>query len=274
MLWHAEMVVRDGAIRYQRTWGGLIAELERTRRNTARRADNFLKHISNLKLGTLIRAGIVEGAQASSTDDAASSVSRRWLDPEPWHLSFWDPMTSTFEFTRGMPEERLQTADGVAEARSTAQSPADNRPASGAETIADDLSDIVRSDRSVTEKERLVAARIGQGRFRQDVLARWDNACAVTGSVTLVALRASHCKPWRESNDVERLDPANGLPLTATLDALFDVGLIASDDDGAMLVSSRVDDPYLDIARGILRRELSLEEQVYVAHHRNNIYRD
>jgi hypothetical protein len=29
MLWHAEMVVRDGAIRYRRTWGGLVAELER-----------------------------------------------------------------------------------------------------------------------------------------------------------------------------------------------------------------------------------------------------
>jgi hypothetical protein len=221
-------------------------------RNTARRADNFLKHISNLKLGTLVRAGIVEGAQASSTDDEASSVSRRWLDPEPWHLSLWEPLTSTSDFARGMPQEGSQTADDDSEARASGQSPADNSPASDPETIADDLNDIIRSDRSETEEERLVAARIGQGRFRKDVLARWDNACAVTGTVTLAALRASHCKPWRESNDAERLDPANGLPLTATLDALFDVGLIAFDDDGPILVSSLVDDPYLDIAHGIL----------------------
>ncbi|HET9245398.1 MAG TPA: HNH endonuclease signature motif containing protein, partial [Xanthobacteraceae bacterium] len=54
------------------------------------------------------------------------------------------------------------------------------------------------------------------------------------------ALRASHIKPWRESSDRERLDPANGLLLTANLDALFNDGLIAFDDEGQMLVSAQL----------------------------------
>jgi hypothetical protein len=38
----------------------------------------------------------------------------------------------------------------------------------------------------------------------------------------------------------ERLDPGNGLPLVATLDALFEAGLITFASDGAMLVSERL----------------------------------
>jgi putative restriction endonuclease len=44
-------------------------------------------------------------------------------------------------------------------------------------------------------------------------------------------------KPWKDSNDEERLDPYNGLPLTATYDALFDRGLISFEDDSSILIS-------------------------------------
>ena len=57
------------------------------------------------------------------------------------------------------------------------------------------------------------------------VLKIWGNRCCVTGSTTLDAIRASHIKPWRRSSNQERLDPYNGLPLVATLDALFDAGM-------------------------------------------------
>ena len=90
---------------------------------------------------------------------------------------------------------------------------------------------------TTTQREQLINARLGQGRFRAQVLASWKGRCAVTSCELGVALRASHILPWRDANNTERLDPENGLPLVATLDALFDAGLISFDEDGLMLRS-------------------------------------
>ncbi|WP_454883984.1 HNH endonuclease [Sphingomonas oryzagri] len=92
-----------------------------------------------------------------------------------------------------------------------------------------------------TEKKNLIAARRGQGIYRRRLLEAWDNRCAVTGCSILDAVRASHSKPWAVSSNAERLDPHNGLPLIATLDALFDRGLIGFSSSGDMLVSGRID---------------------------------
>jgi len=94
-----------------------------------------------------------------------------------------------------------------------------------------------RTDLTPTHRRQLILARIGQGKFRHDLLRYWK-ACAVTGYKLPTVLRASHIKPWRECNDAERLNPANGLLLLATLDALFDKGLITFKNSGSMLVSS------------------------------------
>lgn len=91
---------------------------------------------------------------------------------------------------------------------------------------------------STTTRAALVDARLGQGRFRRELMRRWDAACAVTGCRVGAVLRASHCKPWRKSDNRERLDSNNGLVLAANLDALFDAGLITFDDAGEMLVAS------------------------------------
>ena len=110
----------------------------------------------------------------------------------------------------------------------------------GDSTLAEDLHEITARNIDATTKAALVSARIGQGRFRADVLRLWGNRCAVTRSVTQKAIRASHITPWRESTDEERLDPYNGLPLLANLDALFDAGLISFDPSGKMLISSQL----------------------------------
>jgi hypothetical protein len=78
---------------------------------------------------------------------------------------------------------------------------------------------------------------LGQGQFRRQVLMRWHGRCVVTGCTLEYVLRASHIKPWRISNNDERLNPANGLLLTANLDALFDRCLISFENDGRMLLS-------------------------------------
>ncbi|HEV2950111.1 MAG TPA: HNH endonuclease signature motif containing protein, partial [Gemmataceae bacterium] len=107
--------------------------------------------------------------------------------------------------------------------------------------LAEDLITIAkRKGIESTTKEALINARVGQGLFREHVLQLWGNCCAVTRSLTLYAIRASHIKPWRESTDDERLDPHNGLPLVASLDALFDAGLISFESSGKMVVSSKL----------------------------------
>ncbi|EKN3943128.1 TPA: HNH endonuclease [Yersinia enterocolitica] len=90
-----------------------------------------------------------------------------------------------------------------------------------------------------TTAERLIQARVGQGLFRQNVLALYPQ-CPVTGVSMPELLRASHIKPWRDSSDEERLDPYNGLMLAPHVDVLFDKGYISFTDDGYMIVKNNL----------------------------------
>lgn len=89
---------------------------------------------------------------------------------------------------------------------------------------------------TTTEKETIVLARRGQGLFRQRV-QEIEFRCRVTGVDRPEHLRASHCKPWRDATNEERLSGDNGLLLTPSIDHLFDRGFIAFRDDGRLLVS-------------------------------------
>ena len=98
------------------------------------------------------------------------------------------------------------------------------------------IEEIVRDeDLSPTSKFQQILGRIGQQTFRREVLEHFDHKCAVTGSPVLI--RASHIKPWRAASDRERLDPMNGLALSPTYDAAFDLGLISFRTDGAIMVN-------------------------------------
>lgn len=92
-----------------------------------------------------------------------------------------------------------------------------------------------------TERTREVRQRIGQDVFREALMELWEGRCALSGiALPPALLRASHAKPWAGSRDDERLDPFNGLLLAVQFDALFDQGLVAFDDDGQTIISSRV----------------------------------
>lgn len=95
---------------------------------------------------------------------------------------------------------------------------------------------IWESDRQPTEKEQLVRARQGQGIFRQRVIAI-EKRCRVTGVTDERFLIASHIKPWRESDDSERLDGENGLMLAPHVDKLFDGGWISFEDNGTLIAT-------------------------------------
>lgn len=119
-----------------------------------------------------------------------------------------------------------------------------------------EIDDAIAREVPVTDRQALVKARIGQGIFRDQVLSLWSYQCSVTGCGIQEALRASHIKPWSTSNDQERLDPYNGLPLLATLDALFDKHLIGFDLQGKMLISSELSKPERDLLLPRKRRLL------------------
>lgn len=123
-------------------------------------------------------------------------------------------------------------------------------------------------------KERITKARVGQGWFRDEVLKAWGGTCALTGVGVAEALIASHIVSWYLSNRDEKLDPDNGLPLIATVDRLFDKGLISFADDGQLLMNNKISADQYD-RMGLssemrLMRPLSEGNKQYLQRHRDN----
>lgn len=93
----------------------------------------------------------------------------------------------------------------------------------------------------ITEAERLTVQRIGQDIFRDRLMTEWGGRCPLTGITDPALLRASHIIPWADcTTDAERLDPQNGLLLSALWDAAFDQHLLSFDDEGRPLLGSRL----------------------------------
>lgn len=88
----------------------------------------------------------------------------------------------------------------------------------------------------LTAAERITVVRMGQGFFRNAVLAAYELRCCVTGIGAPELLRASHIIPWAVST-AHRLNPSNGVCFNALHDAAFDVGLIGLDEDLRVMVS-------------------------------------
>ena len=96
---------------------------------------------------------------------------------------------------------------------------------------------------SGTESNAEVHQRIGQNVFRSLLLEIYGGQCCVCGLNIKELLRASHILPWAESK-TNRLNPENGLCLSATYDAAFDKYLISFDNDYRMIVSPYIRDFY------------------------------
>jgi putative restriction endonuclease len=126
-----------------------------------------------------------------------------------------------------------------------------------------------------TEKLALVQSRIGQGHFRDNLLVYWERRCAVTDLDLPRLLCASHIKPWRDSNNSERLDLYNGLLLGPAFDAAFDKGFITFGRDGVMQVSGKLSDIQLNglgIVKGVSLRKLENPHLPYLGYHYENIF--
>jgi putative restriction endonuclease len=95
-----------------------------------------------------------------------------------------------------------------------------------------------------TERMAIIRARNGQGLFKQRV-SQIESRCRITGVENPVHLVASHCKPWRDSTNEERLNGENGLLLTPSIDHLFDRGFIGFEDNGRLIISPVAHHPSL-----------------------------
>lgn len=127
---------------------------------------------------------------------------------------------------------------------------------------------------SPTERDAIVKSRIGQGPFRLALESYWKK-CAVNGCSVMAALRASHIKPWRTCSNTERLDPYNGLLLTANIDALFDRGLLSFLDDGTVIISSKLapaEATLLGIGKTSRLRTVDPRHLPYLTFHRTRVF--
>lgn len=131
----------------------------------------------------------------------------------------------------------------------------------------------IENDRelSPTQKKQLITARLGQGKFRNNVKAI-ELRCRVTGTSDVNFLIASHIKPWADSDNAERLDGNNGLMLAPHVDRLFDRGFISFEDEGGLIVSPKLPATLLQdwsLEQRQAQQPFNAAQRRYLDYHRN-----
>lgn len=134
---------------------------------------------------------------------------------------------------------------------------------------------LLNKEITVTQREVLHQARIGQGLFRQNV-ERIESGCRVTGVNDKRLLIASHIKPWKFSTNDERLDGHNGLLLSPHIDKLFDKGWISFSESGVLLVSTQDILPTLKLWHIDPQQvvgDFTERQKRYLEHHQKQIFK-
>lgn len=125
-----------------------------------------------------------------------------------------------------------------------------------------------------TERTALIKSRVGQGNFRKDLVDYWQG-CALSDSNMINILVASHIKPWRVSDNAERLDVFNGLLLLPNYDKLFDLGYISFMPNGEIVISSllpKEEYSCLNLDRSLRLSHIDDKHQPYLSYHRDNCF--
>ena len=121
--------------------------------------------------------------------------------------------------------------------------------------------------------------RRGQALFRATVLSAYQSRCCITGLSDPRLLNASHIVPWRD-DPTNRLNPRNGLCLSALHDRAFDRGLITFDADLRLQMSEELASSRDGFSRQAFEayagRQIELPEKfapdlVLLQHHREHI---
>lgn len=110
----------------------------------------------------------------------------------------------------------------------------------GEKSISDDAeNDITLTDFTGETRRAIVQQRLKQSFFRRAVLASYRSRCCISGVSNSRLLVASHIVPW-SADKANRLNPSNGLCLSAIHDKAFDSHLFALSDDWRVVLSGPI----------------------------------
>lgn len=124
--------------------------------------------------------------------------------------------------------------------------------------------------------------RIKQNFFRRAVLASYRGRCCMSGLSEARLLIASHIVPWSKDK-TNRLNPSNGLCLSAIHDRAFDKGLITLSDDWRVVLSKELrksDEPLVkSVLKPLEDRAIEIPERfipdlAFLRRHRTEIFLD
>lgn len=147
---------------------------------------------------------------------------------------------------------------------------------------ADVTGDLSTEDFVGETREVLTTQRIKQHFFRRAVLSSYRGRCCMSGLTDSRLLIASHIVPW-SSDKANRLNPSNGLCLSAIHDRAFDQGLISLADDFTVILSEdlkRSNDVFVkEVLLPLEDKVIELPERFsprpeFVAWHRNSVFVD
>lgn len=131
-------------------------------------------------------------------------------------------------------------------------------------------------------RQALVQQRKKQSFFRKAVLASYRGRCCMSGVSDARLLVASHIVPW-SADKANRLNPSNGLCLSALHDRAFDGGLITLSDDLTVICSEgllKTPDEFLQRTllaladKPIEMPERFIPSNEFLKYHRNQIFLD
>lgn len=147
----------------------------------------------------------------------------------------------------------------------------------------DEADDLLLPDDFIGETRKVVTEqRIKQNFFRRAVLCSYGGRCCMSGICEPRLLIASHIVPWSKDKK-NRLNPSNGLCLSAIHDRAFDKGLITLSDDCTVIVSEELkcrDEDFLNTiflpleGFAITMPERFMPDLAFIACHRNEVFVD
>jgi len=122
------------------------------------------------------------------------------------------------------------------------------------------------------DKISISTYRIGQKLFKKKLLNKY-NKCAICDIDVQELLIASHIKPWKDSDGLEKINFFNGLLLCPNHDKLFDKGLISFKDDGTLIINDEIQENLKELN---LKKNLKIsffhETLRFIFWHRENIF--
>lgn len=152
-----------------------------------------------------------------------------------------------------------------------------------AESPESDSTNIFVPEDYSAETCRVIAEqRVKQHFFRRAVLSSYRGRCCMSGLSESRLLIASHIVPWSKDK-TNRLNPSNGLCLSAIHDRAFDQGLITLTDDLRIVLSKELRKSHDDFVTQVLLplngRQIEVPERfapnpAFVARHRSEVFVD